>query len=80
MWAYKKSTLFRYTEEAIAQAYATRSIWQGLRFPRKANYRVTPVRLIGESVGLAAALGGLWTSSYLGSDAISHHVFSPSDE
>jgi len=57
MWLYGKSGLYRYTEEAAAETYATKSIGQGLAFPLTNGY-VTPLRLSVEFGGAAAATGG----------------------
>ena len=51
---YGKSGLYRYTEEALAEGYATRSVARGLAFPI-ANGYVSAPRIAAETVGAAAA-------------------------
>jgi len=53
MWIYQNSAVWRYSEEAIAESYATGSVAKGLAFP--IGGYVTPARLAAEATGIAAA-------------------------
>jgi hypothetical protein len=56
IWIYTHSAAWRYAEEAVAEAYATRSLIRGLSFPF-GGY-VSPV-------GLTLEVGGITTGAYL---------------
>ena len=65
MAGYRNSSLLRFTEEAIAESYATRSLAQGLKFPFAAGY-VTPAGVAMEG---AAVLGsGAAAAAYFSQD------------
>jgi RHS repeat-associated protein len=56
MWVYSKSQLWRFGEEAAAEAYATRSLVKGIRFPiNSPYYGLSAVRVAGEAVAVGAA-------------------------
>ena len=61
--AYFKSQLIRYTEEALAEGYATRSLMQGLRFPFTPGYDITALGLALEGSMFGGVVVG---ASYLG--------------
>jgi RHS repeat-associated protein len=63
MAGYRYSNALRYTEEALAEGYATKSVAQGLRFPFVGGY-VTPAGLLFE--GLVIGNG----PTYLGYEAV----------
>jgi hypothetical protein len=54
-WGYENSHLLRFTEEALAEGYATRSLSQGLAHPLVNEYGIRGLRLFLES----AAFGGV---------------------
>jgi hypothetical protein len=58
-WGYNNSQLLRYTEEALAQGYATRSVLQGAQFPL-ANGYVTGSGLLLEGGVVGAGAYGLY--------------------
>jgi hypothetical protein len=61
-WGYQNSAFLRYTEEALAQGYATRSMSAGLAFPITHGY-VTPLRLgIEVTVGVGVTGAGAYGS------------------
>ncbi len=57
-YGYNKSDFLRYTEEAIAEGFATGSIRKGLAFPLKNGYDVTITRVVAEAGGYIATVGG----------------------
>jgi RHS repeat-associated protein len=60
MWGYKNSAFLKYTEEALAEGIATRSVSQGLLFPITHGY-VHPARLAIETGALGGAGYGLYS-------------------
>jgi hypothetical protein len=56
-WGYGNLSLLRYLEEALAQGYATRSLWKGLIFPIRANYVMFFPDVVIEG---AAYIGGIY--------------------
>lgn len=58
IWLYVNSDLWRYSEEAAAETFATRSLSQGLKFPIVQDYGLTPWQSGAELAGLGAAAGG----------------------
>lgn len=56
--AYSHSHLWRYSEEALAEGWATRSLSQGLRFPLGPGYGLSVPRIAAEAGGAGAAAGG----------------------
>jgi RHS repeat-associated protein len=63
MWGYNRSHLLRFTEEAIAEGYATRSIRQGILHPLENGYGISIPRLGVEAGLIGGGIGGAW---YLG--------------
>jgi len=63
MWGYNESAVLRYTEEAMAQGYATNSLLKALKFPIAKGY-VTGTRLAIEGIGLGVGYGGSLYGSY----------------
>jgi len=61
-WGYDNSQLLRFTEEAIAETYASRSLLQGIRHPLMNGYGITPSGLLFET-GLFG--GGVVGGAYL---------------
>ncbi|HZR17219.1 MAG TPA: hypothetical protein VFE51_07825 [Verrucomicrobiae bacterium] len=61
-WFYDNSQLLRYSEEAIAETYASGSLLQGLSHPLVNPYNITPGGLLLEG---GAAGGGLFGVGYL---------------
>jgi hypothetical protein len=62
---YSKSHLWRYAEEAAAEAYGTLSIPKGLSFPLTAGgYKLEPLRLGAEALGVGGVVGGLGFGGY----------------
>ncbi len=53
-WLYRNSSLYRYSEEALAEAYGTGSLSRGLAFPITAGY-VSTLPVVAEAGGLSAA-------------------------
>jgi hypothetical protein len=64
MWGYNNSTLLRYTEEAIAETYATKSLSKGLQFPLLGGYKISPLRLSVEGALFGGALVGPTAGAY----------------
>ena len=62
-WLYENSQLWRSAEEGAAEAYATRSVSQGLAFPLE-GYGITFGRLGAEGLGVGAVAGGAAYSLY----------------
>jgi len=62
-WGYNKSHFLKYTEEALAEMYATRSIADGLRFPLQ-GYGVSFPRVLAEGAGYGALVSGATYGSY----------------
>ena len=60
-WLYEHSDLYKFTEEAMAEGYATSSVRTGLEFPLSHDYGISTTRLAVEAGGLAggAAATGL---------------------
>jgi len=66
-FGYKKSQLLRFTEEAIAEGYASRSILQGLRHPLNNPYGITRSGLIIETTAYGTiVIGGVYLGHELG--------------
>ena len=63
LWGYKNSQLLRFTEEALAEGIATRSLWQGLRHPIVNPYNISVMHVGFEVVAVGA---GLFGASYIG--------------
>jgi hypothetical protein len=63
MWGYNNSHLLRFTEEALAEGYASRSLMQGLRHPLHNGYGISIPRLTLEAGAVGAGIGG---AAYLG--------------
>jgi hypothetical protein len=63
MWGYNNSHLLRFTEEALAEGYASRSIIQGIMHPLQNGYGISIPRLMLEAGAVGAGIGG---SAYLG--------------
>jgi len=53
-WLYDHSQLFKYTHEAVAQTYATRSLAQGFAYPFTNDFGLSPWRLGIEAAGAGA--------------------------
>jgi len=60
MWGYNNSQLLRYTEEALAEGYATTSVRQGLMHPLSNGYGITPFGLFFEG----SIFGGAFYAGY----------------
>jgi hypothetical protein len=63
-WFYHNSHLLRYTEEALAESYASGSLRWGLRYPLLGTYAIKASRLVLEGVGVGGAYGGLVYGGY----------------
>ena len=63
MWGYNNSHLMRFTEEALAEGYASRSLMQGIMHPLQNGYGISIPRLTLE-VGAAGA--GIGEAAYWG--------------
>jgi hypothetical protein len=66
MWGYNNSHLLRFTEEALAEGYATRSVLQGIRHPIVNGYGISLPRLAAETGVVGGVVGG---GIYLGTQA-----------
>lgn len=71
---YRNSHFLRYTEEAIAETYATRSLRRGLNFPLD-GYGISVPRAIAEAGGTVVVIGGITYIVYQSADA----VYGPGD-
>ena len=58
MWGYNNSHLLRFTEEALAEGYATRSLMLGIRHPIINGYGISLPRLVGETAVVGGVVGG----------------------
>ena len=66
-FSYDNSQLLRFTEEAIAEGYASRSIVQGLRHPLNNPYGITRSGLIIETTAYGTiVIGGVYLGHELG--------------
>jgi len=66
-FGYDNSQLLRFTEEAIAEGYASRSILQGLRHPLNNPYGITRSGLIIETTAYGTiVIGGVYLGHELG--------------
>jgi hypothetical protein len=63
-WMYENSHLARYTEEAAAETYATRSLGQGLRHPFHSDYRISRAQLAAEGTVVAAGTAAAGYGAY----------------
>jgi hypothetical protein len=55
---YQNSHLARYSEEVLAEAYATHDLLDALRFPFQADYKLSKPRLAAEAAAVGAAGAG----------------------
>jgi hypothetical protein len=55
-WLYTNSNLYKFTEEALAEGYATGNLREALRFPLRNDYGITPVRLGAEAAGVSGGM------------------------
>jgi hypothetical protein len=62
-WGYDNSQLLRFTEEAIAEGVASKSVMQGLRHPVVNGYGITTGGMAAEG---AAVGGGVIGAGYMG--------------
>jgi hypothetical protein len=64
MWGYNNSQFLRFTEEALAEGIATRSVWQGLAHPIVNPYGISSTRLSIEAIGYGTGVAGSIYGTY----------------
>jgi len=62
--AYQHSHFLRYTEEAVAEAFATKNLWKGLAHPLTGGYGINPINGIGEGGAYVSFISGGMYSTY----------------
>jgi len=64
MLGYRNSHLLRYSEEALAETFATGSLRQGLSFPLQGPYQLSVGRIAAEGGGYMIIVGGSGYAAY----------------